>query len=362
MRIRKIELLSDYKCFKKGTIFNFHDSPIICIIGKNSTGKTIFLELINDIINFINRSKEVNDDIKEFTRKDSTDFEELNKDVLETMDELKENDNIDNFCYIQIEQKYEKEEFEKDFEFEIDFCYNNIDYTITKDNKIYNFNMLPLITKKHSGLYQKKEISFSKENHTFNKILSHIGIKYSIFSSFYKRNKELQYVDLSSGEKSLIDVFSLFSEKNNLLTEECLYLIDEPDKNLNNELKRKYISLLEEVISEDDQIIFTTHSTELISDLKEIQVYKCENFEIKNINFNPFGQDSSVLTEKLFDDKFSISDIAKNTYDNYREKIKSASIDELDQLRKEIRSIFSDNIYRNELLELINNYLSSLNR
>lgn len=340
MRIRKIELLSDYKCFKKGTVFDFYDTPIICIIGKNSTGKTIFLEMLYNIINTINCIKPL------------MDFNQ-NKFINNVLrDKFLENKFVQNFNW-KIEVAYEKNyicEFLNNYS---EFSYlvkNGFDSGFNKINVVFNnycFNN-----------------SF-KNSSIFHKALKYINLKYdnSLLNSYKRGELKLKYFSLSAGEKSIIDVFSLFTEKNTFsLQEECLYLLDEPDKYLNNELKRKYISLLQEAISENDQIIFTTHSTELISDLQEIQVYKCENFEIKNINFNPFGEDSSVLTEKLFDDKFTISDIAKNTYDNYREKIKSASIGKLDQLKSEIKAIFSDNIYRKELLKLINDRLSLLNR
>lgn len=114
--------------------------------------------------------------------------------------------------------------------------------------------------------------------------------------------------------------------------------------------------MLQEAIKEKDQIIFTTHSTELISDLEEIQVYKCEDYEIENINFNPFGEDSSTLTEKLFDDKFGISDIAQKTYNEFRMKIKATNdVEQLKNLKKEINYKFPDTIYSNDLIKLINN-------
>lgn len=334
MRIRKIELLSDYKCFKKGTIFNFHDTPIICIIGKNSTGKTIFLEILYNIFNRIQNFDWKYNQIQNFNLKTNCYFQQ-----------------VENFNWeIEVKDK------------------NNCIYIISWENKhLYlNNNILYLDTKRLSlsniGLSSYNNIS--KKNSIFYEVLRILNLKIDCINSicYIRDNLSLFYHNLSSGEQNMISVFSLFPEKNDSYTQkEYLYLLDEPDKYLNNELKRKYISLLKEAMSENDQIIFTTHSTELISDLQEIQVYKCENFEIKNINFNPFGEDSSALTEKLFDDKFTISDIAKNTYDNYREKIKSASIDELYQLKSEIKAIFSDNIYRKELLKLINDSLSLLN-
>lgn len=323
MRIRKIELLSNYKCFKKGTVFNFNDSPIICIIGKNSTGKTKFLEILDNIFN-----------------------------------------RIGGFPIAELDWK-------------IEVKYKNEIYIISNNNNMLYFNNVScsngnVFYLDNNVFYSNNNMFYSNNNTSyfdnwiyntpiFHKALRILNLSKKNENLFYRGDLKLDYQSLSAGEKNVINIFSLFQEKSNFfLKKEYLYLLDEPDKYLNNELKRKYISLLKEAISEDDQIIFTTHSTELISDLDEMQVYKCEDFEIKNINFNPFGQDSSVLTEKLFDDKFSISDVAKSTYDNYREKIKSASIYELRQLKNEIRTIFSDNIYRNELLELINNRLSFL--
>lgn len=339
MRIKRIELLSDYKCFKKGTVFNFFDTPIICIVGKNSTGKTIFLKMLSNIITDINSY---------YVKNQFNNSYNLNNS----------NSNLSNQSNF-------------DFKIEVDNKGNN--YEITREKGKINgsgfpfgkdagvgISMIPGMDIHLNFLTNLNKYSqniLSKNSIIFNKVLSYVNLKYDYRTRFYfKENIKLLEEELSEGEKSIIDIFSLFPEKYYGNEEETLYLLDEPDKYLNNDLKRKYISLLQEAMKEKDQIIFTTHSTELISDLEEIQVYKCENYEIENINFNPFGEDSSTLTEKLFDDKFGISDIAQKTYNEFRMKIKATNdVEQLKNLKKEINYKFPDTIYSNDLIKLINN-------
>lgn len=337
MRIKRIELLSDYKCFKKGTVFDFLDTPIICIIGKNSTGKTIFLKMLSNIITDINSYYAKNQFNNSYNLNNS-------------------NSNLSN---------------QPNFNFKIEFNNKGSNYEIirekgkingsilSEENTGIGIGIIPGIMELtfFTNLNKDFQNSFIKSTPIFNKALSYVNLKYDYRTCFYfKESIKLLEEELSEGEKSIIDIFSLFSEKYYGNEEETLYLLDEPDKYLNNDLKRKYISLLQEAMKEKDQIIFTTHSTELISDLEEIQVYKCENYEIENINFNPFGEDSSTLTEKLFDDKFGISDIAQKTYNEFRMKIKATNdVEQLKNLKKEINYKFPDTIYSNDLIKIINN-------
>ena len=370
MRIKRIELLSDYKCFKKGTVFDFLDTPIICIIGKNSTGKTIFLKMLNDIISYINSIKNISEEnnLEEFekvrkefigSKPNYVDDEEINEMIKEIIKKNLSESDMDNdikynYNYIIPEELEDKEEFY----FKIEFNYNYKNYEVKK-NKYENIeeHEIPEIKIDKSGFYNT-EIKIAEDvSDIFVEALSYVNINYDSFDNyFFKNNKEINYNDLSSGEKSIIEVFSLFSQKNREQFEEYLFLFDEPDKYLNNEIKRKYISLLQKAINENDQIIFTTHSTELISDLDEIQVYKCENYEIKNINFNPFGEDSSTLTSKLFGDKYGISKVAREMYTDFLYKINNTNnLLKLENLKKEIKDKFSDNFYTDELIKKINN-------
>ena len=334
MRLLKIELLSEYKCFKRGTEFNFYNSNIICIIGKNSTGKTIFLNLVNDIFEAI-KSPRLNFD--------------LNFRIL-----IEYNNSI---------YKIERNGLEVFFINSLEQICKSFPMTVKFDSKIENTiignidNILNII-----GIKRNIEILGDPRGEVQSQGFKNITyIKNNL--GLFNFSPKLKYENLSSGEQNLIKTFSLLKPQRNNIGQnislnEILFLLDEPDANLNNELKRKYITLLEEALQgTNSQIILTTHSTELISDLDEIQVYKCEDFEIKNINFNPFGEDNSILTEKLFGDVYNISDKAKRAYEYYRNSIKSSYYDKekLNILKKEILLKFSDSLYRNELLELIRN-------
>ncbi|WP_293961341.1 AAA family ATPase [uncultured Fusobacterium sp.] len=342
MRIERIELLSDYRCFKKGTVFNFFDTPIICIVGKNSTGKTIFLNMLYIIISKINIG-------------------------------LKNNGKLyyDIFRFDDYFNDYYSKEFNyKDFDFKVKFKQNEKYYEIIKIgnsigitslsegvyvNLSFFKNYINILSNLKIDTHDRSRVELvNLENYIFNKVLSYIDLECKNLFLFNRGGIELEKDDLSEGEKSIIDIFLLFQEKNRW-NEETLYLLDEPDKFLNNELKRKYIFLLKEAINEKDQIIFTTHSTELISDLEEIQVYKCENYEIKNINFNPFGEDSTTLTSKLFDDKYGISKVTREIYDDFLYKVNNTNnVLKLENLKQEIKDKFSDNFYTDQLIKEIN--------
>lgn len=337
MRLRKIKLFSDYKCFKAGTEFKFYDENIICIVGKNSAGKTILLNLIKGIFNQISNYY------------------------------LKENISFGgNYLYCP------NNSYKFGFGFEITLYRKNIEYI---------FNSITLEMKKNSYLItclsQDEKDFFSyylgnlrlrvtrHRNYLPQKILDLVNIKrinqdFSTDIIIKNNDCRLETDDLSDGEQSIINTFNLLYQ---LQEKRELFILDEPDKTLNNEIKRKYITLLEEVIAEKDtQIIFSTHSTELISDLRETQVYKLENFELKNINFNPFGEDAMTINIKIFNDLYGISDKARNKYEEYENKIKEyeigGNIEGLENLISLIKREFADTIKRVEILEKIENILS----
>lgn len=338
MRLRKIKLFSDYKCFKAGTEFKFYNENIICIVGKNSAGKTILLNLIKEIFNQISN-------------------------------------------YYSIEQRnymgdyfyYPDNLYKFDFDFEITLYRKNNEYifnsiTLEMKKNFYPIFCLSQDEKDFFSYYLRKlqlRVTRHRNYHLPQKILDLVNIKrinqnFSTDIIIKNNDCRIETVDLSDGEQSIINTFNHLYQ---LQEKRELFILDEPDKTLNNEIKRKYITLLEEVIAEKDtQIIFSTHSTELISDLRETQVYKLENFELKNINFNPFGEDAMTINIKIFNDLYGISDKVRNKYEEYENKIKEyeigGNIEGLENLISLIKREFADTIKRVEILEKIENILS----
>lgn len=130
-------------------------------------------------------------------------------------------------------------------------------------------------------------------------------------------NKHLFMNDiLSDGEwmwicKIGLMIISQEDEKGNFL-----YLFDEPDLFLNEKWIAKYIHNIKKYSNEDSkslqsksthEVIITTHSTLMLTDALQNQVFLLENnpeLELNNISFSPFGADRNHIASKLnFNDK-----------------------------------------------------------
>lgn len=296
MFVKKISI-NNYKCFQKPTEIEFYDKKIIAIVGQNSTGKTSLLESIRDSYYLPPVAHSV---------------------------------------VIKPEEPHY-----------VIYCNFN-------ENILYIFNN---IAKQNEVLENKAWGVFTLEN----KDLSLINLQCADWPDLTKlkrNNCRIPYDNLSSGEKSYISLIRLLKHYAHLNT---LFLLDEPDAAINPSLKRKYINLFEKYIEmNNSQIIFTTHSCDLLGDLQETQVYLCSDGKIENIDFNPFGLSKEVIKRKLFKSESSVSEKTENKFKEINNKIKQLKQDEkniytLEKIENEISQTFADSPLKDELFKKLDN-------
>lgn len=102
--------------------------------------------------------------------------------------------------------------------------------------------------------------------------------------------------DLSEGEKQLISIQGLTSF---LKEKETLFLFDEPDTFMHLIWQASFISSLSETLSQNHmQAIITTHSPQLLSNLKEGTIFLMEN---GNVDYSTkfYGRDIKYITLKM---------------------------------------------------------------
>lgn len=128
-------------------------------------------------------------------------------------------------------------------------------------------------------------------------------------------------IDLSSGEKGLLDLFSSFySIKDELKTKNILLFIDEGDATFHPEWKIKYVNSLVKIfpkIFEQNtiQIIFTTHDPLTLSDIPDNNIVYLKNRRVLSDEDKPkktFGANiCELLEESFFLENGLIGDFAK---------------------------------------------------
>ena len=102
--------------------------------------------------------------------------------------------------------------------------------------------------------------------------------------------------DLSDGEKQLISIQGLTSF---LKEKETLFLFDEPDTYMHLVWQAKFISSISDLLYKNNmQAIVTTHSPQLLSNLKEGTIFLIEN---GNVDYSTkfYGRDIKYITLKM---------------------------------------------------------------
>lgn len=167
---------------------------------------------------------------------------------------------------------------------------------------------------------------------------------------------EINFNDLSDGEKELIDMISniFYADKISRDAELVILLFDEPDCFLHPEWSRKFLSIIIDYINtfkNNFQIILTTHSPYLISDMFPQNVFRFnrdENNDLKierlsNSSNSCFGANIYDLLNNSFFMKNSIGEFATNYI---KEVIKD--IDELEKLYKEDKNKYKSTVEKIE--------------
>lgn len=123
------------------------------------------------------------------------------------------------------------------------------------------------ISEKIDALYSTYELIDNFVT-VINSFLEDKTLRYSIddgFTIWFLNKKELNFVDLSSGEKQLLLIF-LSAYRANMEGEANLILIDEPEISLNTTWQRKLLNGLEQITQYSPvQFIISTHSIDLIT-------------------------------------------------------------------------------------------------
>ncbi len=175
-------------------------------------------------------------------------------------------------------------------------------------------------------------------------------------------DKVIKYKGLSDGEHQFIQVVGMI-----LMMEEsgCLFLLDEPDTHYNPLWRSQLVNTINNVVKFKPQkkieqirlqeIVITTHSPFVISDLKQRNVYifRKERNEVKfsPCHFQTFGSSSSIILDEIFGKSDSISEMAKKELKLLIGKVKT--LDQLSEVAFILNNQFGESVdkfeYYNQL-------------
>lgn len=118
----------------------------------------------------------------------------------------------------------------------------------------------------------------------------------------FKDGEEISFKRLSEGEKQILIVYGL---KELLITENSLFLFDEPDTYLHPEWQKNFI---EHLIKSDENskanYYVTSHSPNIISGLQKSQLKIIENIDnktsVREFSFNPYGKPVDMILIDYF--------------------------------------------------------------
>lgn len=150
---------------------------------------------------------------------------------------------------------------------------------------------------------------------------------------------------LSYGEKSLLAMIGDIARRltilnptlHNPLEGKGIILIDEPDIHLHPQWQRRLIALLDKTFP-NCQFVLTTHSPLLISEHKDILVYRIEKGQVEKVS-SLYGQDINSVLSDIMDTDF-INQKVQSQIGDILDAIQNADIatakDLLTELEKEI--------------------------
>nr|WP_274600576.1 AAA family ATPase [Clostridium saccharoperbutylacetonicum] len=157
--------------------------------------------------------------------------------------------------------------------------------------------------------------------------------------------------DISDGEFQVLQIIGCISiyEDDNIL-----FLFDEPETHFNIRWKAKFIEDLLQVINNTAQMIFSTHSLEILTDIKKKKITLIKNGCVEQINIETFGTNTTLIGAELFKNNKSVSNIAYKRYKEYMDRITRANIEELNEIEENIKKEFGDSAERILLFYEIN--------
>lgn len=189
------------------------------------------------------------------------------------------------------------------------------------DLKVFLKNAFEATNKEKSKKFDKSDdkIIFKYENkEELEKLWSYYGEEKSIFQYLetlqandliddieiilLKDGEKISFNRLSEGEKQILIVYGL---KELLITENSLFLFDEPDTYLHPEWQKNFI---EHLIKSDENnktnYFITSHSPNIISGLHKNQLKIIENLNnktsVREFSFNPYGKPVDMILIDYF--------------------------------------------------------------
>ncbi|MFK7983715.1 MAG: AAA family ATPase [Saprospiraceae bacterium] len=167
-----------------------------------------------------------------------------------------------------------------------------------------------------------------------------------------KRSKVKEILDnKSAGEKAIITLIAdiaynlsiahNFSSNEDFLKGSGIVLIDEIEAHLHPSWQRKIIPLLTDLFP-NIQFFITTHSPQAIASVNSQNIFICDNFKFRKIDFKSKGMDSNTLLTTFFDTNERPTEYAK-LISEFRDMMDAnADIDKLEKRIKEIEALNQD--------------------
>lgn len=220
-------------------------------------------------------------------------------------------------------KKIKKIIFKKKGDSQFKFSFDELGEEFNKTNKC----LMEVVAKQYSYFFQnglfESEVSFNFANpqkrQFLKKLIENFQNGEEIYREIY-RLFELRWQGLSSGEISLLNLLGRTSSIVPTLDNEkdTIFLIDEVDLGLHPEWQRLWISkirpLLSDLFSKNSQLIVTTHSPILLSDIpKSDIIYLSPN----NENKETFAQN----IYDLFNSSFIFNNVQGEFSTNYIKEI-----------------------------------------
>lgn len=182
---------------------------------------------------------------------------------------------------------------------------------------------------------------YSEEKHLFQYLttLQANGLIENIDVNLIHKGKEISFEMLSEGEKQFLILYGL---KELLITENSLFLLDEPDTYLHPEWQRDLIPILKKSeMKSKTQFIITTHSPQVLSSLHENDVHILDGGKLYSLDSNGlFGRDTnSILEEVMGASEMSIE--AKQSIENFSNAIALKNTNDANKFLLELKKHLS---------------------
>jgi predicted ATP-binding protein involved in virulence/cyclopropane fatty-acyl-phospholipid synthase-like methyltransferase len=144
--------------------------------------------------------------------------------------------------------------------------------------------------------FLKKELTWEKK--ATDSTYSREGVLAKYQGTWKLDGREFNYLDLSSGEKILFAysmLFFLLKQNESSSIKDCIFLIDEIELHLHPESEIALIDGLRNSIGDQGQLIFSTHSINILSHLKYDEVFTVIDGQISNPTYDNINSSISQL-------------------------------------------------------------------